>query len=215
MNDSLLRRVLATAAIAAATTVVMSGAQAGVPAADRVYPRNLPTHAQAARIYDGLDGGYRDVHRNRYLQIRAADCVSWGQGPKARSGRWAAYYGKGGKNPYFKGLPNPSPFVYKFHTGDQTRKAFRTAYRAATDCLGMHTDGDLTIRSRAVDVPALGGRAFAVREHESENTREDYFLYVWVHEGRYVTTTMVQRRDAAPSKKQAIRLTRVTLDRIP
>ena len=215
MNSTRLKRVLSSTVTVAAAAMVVSGAQADVPAADQVHARNLPTHAQAARIYDGLDGGYREVRRNRYLQVRASDCVSWGQGPQASSGRWAAYYGKGGANPYFDGLPNPGPFVYKFHTRARTRSAFRTAYVAAANCIGKHSDGDLTVRSREVDVPDLGATAFAVREHETQNKSEDYFLYIWVREGRYVTTTMVQQEPAAPPKGQAVRLTRVMLDRIP
>ena len=216
MTVSHVRRGLGAALVAVALMTVTAGAiAADVPDEDRVYPRNLPTHAQVAALYDGLDDGYREVLRNRYLQIRSSDCLGWGQGPRASSGRWAAYYGEGGSNPYFEGLPNPGPFVYKFHSRERARMAFFTAYDAAVDCLGEYSDDDFTVGSVEVDVPELGAGEFGVRYHETSTDFEDFFLYVWVREGRYVTTTMVQSQEEAPAKKPAIALTRVMLDRIP
>lgn len=201
--------------LAAALLSTASAAAADVPPEDKVYPRNLPSHAQAAKIYDGLDGGYREVRRYRFLQVRSADCLAWDEGPKARSGRWAAYYGKGGSNPYFEGLPSPGVFVYKFASLHDARYAHRAVFEATRNCFGTHSDSDITVESHEIEIPDVGHQRFAYREHVTSNGSEDYFLYAWVLQGRYVTETMVQAEPSPPDKGQAVRLTRRTLERIP
>lgn len=218
-----LRRLMVAAAaagiVAGAAVAPAAGtaAVAGVAPKDRVYLRNLPTHAEAASLYAGLRGGTREAFINPYISIRTEDCLAWTSGPTARHGRWAYYTGKDGTSPYVKGLPDPVVFVYKFATVRAAKGAYRVTRESIVGCYAVVSDDDTTIEAHGITVPPLGDARLGYREHEtvSGKEHEDRFLTIWVREGRYLVETRIQQQDVAPAKRPAVRFTNVTLRRVP
>jgi hypothetical protein len=192
-----------------------SAAAAGAPGGE-VQPGDLPSATQTASIYPFLEGGSREVNRNRQLAVRTADCLAWENGPRAASGRWAYYLLADGSMPYFAGYDDPSVFVYKFDSLAGARAAMGDEQSSIRHCEGSATDDDgYRVTSHEVDVPRLGGARIAhrevVRQPASSGSDRDYFLSVWVREGRYLVEARAQK-DAGPARKdRVVSLARTTL----
>ena len=181
-----------------------------------VHPADLPSVTQTASSYPFLEGGGREVNRNRQLAVRTADCLTLENGPRAASGRWAFYLLADGSVPYFAGDDDPSVFVYKFGSLAGARAALGDERSSIRHCEGSATDDDgYRVTSHEIDVPRLGAARIAhrevVRQPATSGSDRDYFLSVWVRDGRYLVETRAQK-DAGPVRKdRVLSLTRTTL----
>lgn len=207
-----------TATLAAALVLPLAGApaaSAAVDPGDRVYARNLPSVGEAATSYPVLHGGSREVLSGPTTQKRGPDCLTWVDGPRAASGKWAYYLTAGGENPYFLGHADPVVFVWKYPTLRKARLAFAAIHGASRRCFGTASDADLTVESHAVPVPDLAARSRAWRSHETQAVSDDHFLTQLTRKGRYLVETRVQAPGFVPPKGPLVELTRATLRRLP
>lgn len=216
MSRSLAATLIgATLTTATALSLAASPASAAVDPGDRVYARNLPTTAQAAESYPVLWDGHRYVQSGPTTTKRAADCLSYDDGPRAASGKWAYYTDASDQSPYFSGKADPVVFVWKYPTVAEAGAAFATIWSSYRDCFGTATDADFTVESHGVPVPDLASRSRAWRSHETQPSSDDHFLTQLTRKGRYLVETRVQADGFVPAKAPLVDLTRTTLRKLP
>lgn len=202
--------VAVVSSLLASHTAVAAG-RAGVRAGD------LPSTAQVARIYDYLEGGSREVHRSRHINVRSRDCLHFINAPSAASGRWAYYLLSNGEMPFFVGLDDPGIFVYEFDRAAGAKRGFAIQRRAIRRCEGTSRGGGSRVRSREVAIPTLGDARVAHRELRKQATgsnRRDYFVEVWVREGRYLLNAGAQTDRETPALRPVLSLAGVTLRKV-
>ena len=207
--------VVALACVTVVSSLLASHATAVSARTDGVRASDLPSVGQAARIYDYLARGNREVHRSRTISVRTRDCLYFVSAPSAASGRWATYEMSNGEGPYWVGLDDPGIFVYQFHRSAGAKRGLAIQRRAIRRCEGTSRDGDgYRVTSREVAIPRLGARRVAHREVRKNSTgpdRRDYFVDLWVHKGRYLINAGAQTDRRAPALRPVVRLAGVTL----
>ena len=212
-----MSRALALAALVTAGLLPLTAtaSSATVPPANRVLASNLPTVAQVAAAYPGLHDGHRYDQGDAHTSKRGNDCLSWVDGPRAASGKWAFYTDAGDQSPYFLGQADPVVFVWKYATPAKARNAFEVIWRAQRDCFGTAGDADLTVESHRVPVPDLAAGSRGWRSHESQSVSDDHVLTQLTRKGSYLVETRVQAPGFVPAKAPLVQLTRTTLRRLP
>lgn len=209
------KTALAALATVAVLPLTAAPSTAAVAPADQVHAHNLPTVAQAAQSYPGLFGGHRYVLSGRTTSKRGQDCLSWVDGPRAASGKWAFYTDAHDDSLYFQGQADPVVFVWKYRTRAGAKTAFTKIWNASRGCFGTATDAGFTVESHRVPVPNLAGGSRAYRSHETQAASDDHFLTQLTRKGRYLVETRVQAPGFAPAKSPLVALTRATLRRLP
>jgi hypothetical protein len=217
MSPTPPRIAVALLALMVGGVVLAQAASATVEPRDRVYASYLPTVDQVSRVYPYLAKGERSVGRYKG-QGEAFSCWDWTSAYRAADGRWSSYSVKGGGSPYFKGLEDPSVFVFKFHSRAKAQSAFSLQQRFMRKCMGRQSEGGTTARLWRQPIPDLRQGSVAYRSLQKLETanghRKSREFHVSVLRGRYLVNIYNQAQAFQPKTKNGVHLARMTLRNI-
>jgi len=205
-----------------------AGATTAAPeraAATKIKPKHLPSLAEVVDLYPAFKKGSRETNPGREWFIMKKDCKTYAEGPQADRGRFADYYGPFGSIPVFWGAEHPSVLVLSFDTVASAKKAFAAYAKWIRHCDGksVRSFGD-RISYEKTSLPGLGQQRIAYRRtlHDppESDLDEDLYLnevFVWVRTGRLLVLTQAREdgKDQLPGKKRLLKLTRLTLKKLP
>lgn len=186
-----------------------------VAAKDRVTRHDLPTVVQVGRVYDGLDGGRRELVPWRETMVRGESCAGFLVGQEAASGREATYLGRRGGSLYRRRLEDPTVLVQRFSEKSEAESVHTAMGLADAACEGDYEAGDVSGSLRLLADPDLGVDAiYAYREHIVRKNKDYRRVVTVTREGRYLVQVETRCRDCSPARSKVVRTTRKTLDRI-